>query len=120
MRRILLVVAVTLPLGGCVTPSQGTVDTAVSIFNRVCQFEPAAHSVFLSVAPGRVSDAVLRYEAKSHLFVASTCASRPTDVNSAIAALSKAYADVVNAKDHAVELARAEGVVVPIEAPPAP
>jgi hypothetical protein len=113
--RFLSVSALALSVASCThTATSGTVrDRLLNAFRAVCASEPIAHSLFITFGTGRVDARIVTLEARAHQTVSSICASNPTDLETALAAVLKAAAEVAAASQHAERVAQADGIVVP-------
>lgn len=100
-------IAAALALAGCAGTIQGgtTEEKAFAIFGQICAAEPVMHAAFITLSPGRVGTRVIEAEAKAHIIVSGTCAASPTDWQSALAAVSVAFADVLRAQQYAERMA---------------
>lgn len=112
--RTFAIVALSAGLAGCVTGTGGTTsDRVAAAFRAMCAAEPVAHTVFLSLAPGRVGVSVVQREAQAHEVAVRVCAAQPTDWQSATAAIAGALADVLVAQNYAERLAGIDRPVIP-------
>jgi hypothetical protein len=106
-------------IAGCASVTTGGTaeQRAIAVFRQICAAEPLAHAAFLTLAAGRVGQSVVNAEARAHFIVAQTCASQPTDWQTAAAAAAKAFSDVLTAQNYAERVAGVDRAAVVVVTP---
>lgn len=99
MKAIIFAFAAALSLASCTSLSGDAQANAEKVFNTVCAAEPAVYVGLSVLAENNHWSAkkVQRLD-QSHAVVNRLCTDRPTDLVTALTALSNAYRDVLAIK----------------------